>query len=341
MQNGILTTRASRFALCVDPQMQAVSWIKKREGKNLDGKVKTFNDHDFLKQLELAVQYGLPFLFENLDEYIDPVIDPVLEKNVTVNEITGAKTIMLGDKEVDWDENFTLYLCTKLPNPHYGPEISGKTMIINYAVTQQGLQEQLLNVTVRHERPDLEEERERLVLTMSDSKTLLKQLEDTLLRELASAQGNILDNAALIETLDNTKKKAVEIAENLAAAQVTAKELELTRVKYAPVAKRGSILFFVMSGSSVINSMYENSLNMFLTVFDTTLRTSKPDNVLDNRLRNVVEALTYDVYNFTCLGLFEKHKLALSFQITIKIEDGEGTYFPCITFRLPDRPDYY
>jgi|TARA_B110000977_G_scaffold201318_2_gene295327 dynein heavy chain len=341
VQNGILTTRASRFALCVDPQMQAVSWIKKREGKNLDGKVKTFNDHDFLKQLELAVQYGLPFLFENLDEYIDPVIDPVLEKNVTVNEITGAKTIMLGDKEVDWDENFTLYLCTKLPNPHYGPEISGKTMIINYAVTQQGLQEQLLNVTVRHERPDLEEERERLVLTMSDSKTLLKQLEDTLLRELASAQGNILDNAALIETLDNTKKKAVEIAENLAAAQVTAKELELTRVKYAPVAKRGSILFFVMSGLSVINSMYENSLNMFLTVFDTTLRTSKPDNVLDNRLRNVVEALTYDVYNFTCLGLFEKHKLALSFQITIKIEDGEGTYFPCITFRLPDRPDYY
>ena len=101
-------------------------------------------------------------------------------------------------------------------------------MIINYSVTQQGLQEQLLNVTVKHERPDLEEERERLVQEMSESKTLLKQLEDTLLRELATAQGNILDNAALIETLENTKKKAVEIAENLDAAQVTAKELETT-----------------------------------------------------------------------------------------------------------------
>lgn len=57
-----------------------MNWIRKREGKNLEGKVKTFNDADFLKQLEMAIQYGFPFLFENLDEYIDPVIDPVLEK---------------------------------------------------------------------------------------------------------------------------------------------------------------------------------------------------------------------------------------------------------------------
>ena len=45
--------------------------------------IKTFNDSDFLKQLELAIQYGQPFLFENVDEFIDPIIDPVLEKNFT------------------------------------------------------------------------------------------------------------------------------------------------------------------------------------------------------------------------------------------------------------------
>lgn len=46
--------------------------------------VKTFHDPDFLKQLELAIQYGFPFLFEGCDEYIDPVIDPVLERSLTV-----------------------------------------------------------------------------------------------------------------------------------------------------------------------------------------------------------------------------------------------------------------
>ena len=192
------------------------------------------------------MQYGLPFLFENVDEYIDPVIDPVLEKNFTIGA-GGRKLVKLGDKEVDWDDSFIVYLTSKLPNPHYGPDVSGKTMIINYSVTQQGLQEQLLNVTVAHERPDLEEQRETLVTEMSENKTLLKQLEDTLLKELSSAQGEILDNQELITTLENTKEKAVMIAEKLVKSKETSEEIDVVRQKYTPVAKRGAILFFVMS----------------------------------------------------------------------------------------------
>lgn len=189
VQNGILTMRSSRFPLCIDPQMQAVTWIKKKCGKELEGRVKTFNDSDFIKQLELAIQYGFPFLFENLDEYIDPVIDSVLEKNI---QGTTRKIVRLGDKEVEWDDNFRLFLTSKLANPHYTPEVAGKTMIINYSVTLQGLSEQLLNVTVRHERPDLEEQREQLVIEMSDNNAQLAKLEDTLLHELSNASGKVL-----------------------------------------------------------------------------------------------------------------------------------------------------
>ena len=68
---------------------------------------------------------------------------------------------------------------------------------------------------------------------------------------------------------------------------------------------------------------YEYSLGSFLTVFNLTLHTSKKDSMLEGRLRNVIEALTYDVYSYTCLGLFERHKLMFSFQMTIKILEGE------------------
>ena len=33
VQNGILVTRSARWPLCVDPQMQIVTWLKKKEEK--------------------------------------------------------------------------------------------------------------------------------------------------------------------------------------------------------------------------------------------------------------------------------------------------------------------
>lgn len=100
--------------------MQAVTWIKRTyEKENLT--VKSLNESDFMKHLELAIQFGNPFLFENIDEELDPMLDPVLEKNVIMEG--GAKLIKLGDKMVDWDENFRLFFTTKLANPHYSPEV--------------------------------------------------------------------------------------------------------------------------------------------------------------------------------------------------------------------------
>jgi len=186
VQNGMLTTKSSRFPLCIDPQQQAVTWIKRTyKGKNLT--VKTLTESDFMKHLELAIQFGNPFLFENIDEELDPMIDPILEKNVVKEG--GAQMIKLGDKMVDWDDNFRLFFTTKLANPHYSPEIMGKTMIINYGVTLDGLANQLLNVVVANERPDLEKAWADLVQEMGENAQLLVTLEDTLLRELSSSQG--------------------------------------------------------------------------------------------------------------------------------------------------------
>lgn len=62
--------------------------------------VVTFNDPDFLKQLELSIKYGFPILFKDVDEYIDPVIDNVLDKNIKgiQNEIM-RKIVIEGNKK--------------------------------------------------------------------------------------------------------------------------------------------------------------------------------------------------------------------------------------------------
>uniref|UniRef100_A0A674DLM6 Dynein axonemal heavy chain 10 n=1 Tax=Salmo trutta TaxID=8032 RepID=A0A674DLM6_SALTR len=321
VQNGILTTRASRFPMCIDPQQQALNWIKKKEEKfNL--KISSFNDPDFLKQLEMAIKYGFPFLFQDVDEYIDPVIDNVLEKNVKGAE--GRQVITLGDKEVDYDPNFKLYLNTKLSNPKYSPSVFGKAMVINYTVTLKGLEDQLLSVIVGFERKELEEQRERLIQETSENKKLLKDLEDSLLRELATSTGNMLDNVELVHTLEETKSKASEVFEKLKLAEKTSTDIDKLRDGYRPAAKRGAILFFVLAEMALVNSMYQYSLASYLEVFDFSLRKSLPDSILPKRLKNIMDTLTYNVYNYGCTGLFERHKLLFSFNLTIKIGQPEG-----------------
>ncbi|CAJ1068269.1 LOW QUALITY PROTEIN: dynein heavy chain 10%2C axonemal [Xyrichtys novacula] len=321
VQNGILTTRGSRFPMCIDPQQQALNWIKKKEENN-NLKISSFNDPDFLKHLEMAIKYGFPFLFQDVDEYIDPVIDNVLEKNVKGAE--GRQVIMLGDKEVNYDPNFKMYLNTKLANPRYSPSVFGKAMVINYTVTLKGLEDQLLSVIMGFEKKELEEQRDHLIQETSNNKKLLKNLGDSLLRELAMSTGNMLDNTELVYTLEETKSKSSEVFEKLKLAEKTSMDIDKLRDGYRPAAERGAILFFVLTEMALVNSMYQYSLASYLEVFDFSLRKSLPDSVLPRRLENIMNTLTYSVYNYGCTGLFERHKLLFSFNMTIKIEQAKG-----------------
>lgn len=321
VQNGILTTRASRFPFCIDPQQQALTWIKKRETNN-GLKVLSFNDADFLKHLELCVKFGTPVLFQDVDDYVDPVIGNLIEKNF--RRQAGGVFVLLGDKEIDVDEKFRMYMTTKIANPILDPSVYAKALVINYAVTVDGLEDQLLSVTVREERADLEEQREMLIEETSINKSLLSTLEDSLLRELATSTGNMLDNEELITTLENTKLKANEVMEKLNLAIETSKDIETTRNGYRPAAQRGAHLFFVLSDMAMVNAMYQFSLSAYVIVFKNALRKALPDVFLEKRLDNILETLTKNVYDYGCTGIFERHKLLFSFQMTTKLQQAEG-----------------
>jgi dynein heavy chain len=66
-------------------------------------------------------------------------------------------------------------------------------------------------VAVRNERSDLEEQAEKLLQETFGNKALLDELQNSLLKELSTATGNILDNPVLLETLERAKIKAVEV----------------------------------------------------------------------------------------------------------------------------------
>ena len=72
---------------------------------------------DFLRQLENAIQFGMPYLIEDIGEELDPAIEPVLARQII--KLGTREVIRLGDKELDWSHDFRMYLTTKYANPHY------------------------------------------------------------------------------------------------------------------------------------------------------------------------------------------------------------------------------
>lgn len=81
-----------------------------------------------------------------------------------------------------------LYLATKIANPHYRPEIAAQTTLVNFCVTEEGMEEQLLASVVDHERPDLQHAAAALVTQLAEYTITLTNLEDNLLSRLSNSQ---------------------------------------------------------------------------------------------------------------------------------------------------------
>lgn len=141
IENGIYATRALRWALMIDPQEQANRWIRNMEKAN-NLQVIKMTDSSMMRVLENAVRQGQPVLLEELDETIDPSLRPILQRETYKFE--GRIYLKLGDQTIDYDENFKLYMTTKLPNPHYLPEVCINVTLVNFLVTESGLEDQLL-----------------------------------------------------------------------------------------------------------------------------------------------------------------------------------------------------
>lgn len=80
-------------------------------------------------------------------------------------------------------------MSTELDNPHFLPSVYNFVTIINFTVTFQGLQDQLLSTVVSHEVPHLENQRAQLLESISLDAITLEELEDKTLTLLQKTEG--------------------------------------------------------------------------------------------------------------------------------------------------------
>lgn len=268
-ENGCILTSSERYSLMIDPQLQGITWIKEKE-KHHDLKIGRLTHMKKLIQvLEMAIEAGQPVLIENMEESIDAVLAPVYGR-ATIKRGRSVY-LQLGDKEIALSPDFKLYLHTKLSNPHYPPEIQAECCLINFTVTEAGLEDQLLSLVVRKERPDLAQQKEELIQQQNEFKIKLKQLERDLLHQLTTAEGDILENITLIENLEYSKKISIEIQEKVEIAKVTEANINEASEAYRPAASKGALVFFLMNELYKVHSFYKFSLDSFVIVVNRAI----------------------------------------------------------------------
>uniref|UniRef100_A0A7N8YQ50 Dynein, axonemal, heavy chain 9 n=1 Tax=Mastacembelus armatus TaxID=205130 RepID=A0A7N8YQ50_9TELE len=312
-ENATILTSCQRWPLMVDPQLQGIKWIKNKYGEDL--RVIRIGQRGYLDAIERALAAGDVVLIENLEETLDPVLGPLLGRET----IKKGRYIKIGDKECEYNPSFRLILHTKLASPHYQPELQAQCTLINFTVTRDGLEDQLLAAVVSMERPDLEQLKSDLTKQQNGFKITLKTLEDNLLSRLSTASGNFLGDTELVENLETTKRTAADIEVKVKEAKVTEAKINEAREHYRPAAVRASLLYFIMNDLNKIHPMYQFSLKAFSVVFQKAVLKAEPDETLKQRVSNLIDSITSSVFQYTTRGLFECDKLTYIAQLAFQI----------------------
>ncbi|KAK7812802.1 LOW QUALITY PROTEIN: hypothetical protein U0070_019828, partial [Myodes glareolus] len=305
VENAIVILQSRVCPFLIDPSSQATEWLKTHLQ---DSRLEVINQQDsnFITALELAVRFGKTLIIQEMDG-VEPVLYPLLRRDLVAQ---GPRyVVQIGDKIIDYNEDFRLFLSTRNPNPFIPPDAASIVTEVNFTTTRSGLRGQLLALTIQHEKPDLEEQKTKLLQQEEDKKIQLARLEESLLETLATSQGNILENKDLIESLNQTKASSALIQDSLKESYKLQIFLDQERDAYLPLAESASKMYFIISDLSKINNMYRFSLASFLRLFQRALLNKQDSENTEQRIQSLVSSLKHMVYEYICRCLFKADQL--------------------------------
>ena len=129
----------------------------------------------------------------------------------------------------------------------------------------------------------------------------------------------IVQNTALIESLENTKKTSIVIQQQQAIAKETEITINTLREIYRRVAAEGAMLYFLLIVLNNVNHMYQYSLESFQTFFFKAIEKTAAFEEEEHRVLALRESIRMTIYQWVSRGLFEKHKQIFRCQLTFRL----------------------
>ncbi|CAM9242548.1 unnamed protein product, partial [Chrysoparadoxa australica] len=328
MENAIILERFNRFPLIVDPGGQATSYLMNRYQDRKIAKT-SFLDSSFMKTLASAIRFGMPLLVQDV-ESIDPILNPLLNKEL---HKTGGRTLIrLGGEDIDFSPKFMIFLTTRNPAAQFTPDLCSRVTMVNFTVTPASLRSQALSNVLKAERPDVDRKRTQVMQLQGEQSVKLRQLEERLLDTISAVQGNILDDDTVIKALEDLKKEAGDVAQEVERTEEVMSEVMATSNLYEPIADACSRVYFAMAALSEIHFLYQFSLGCFLEVLDGVLSASPTTKGKDidpgDRLEFLRRQVFAAVAKRVARGLLHCDKLVFTLRLAQILLSGDASKEP-------------
>lgn len=233
--------------------------------------ITSFLDDSFIRVFEDAMRFGGHILIQNAESY-NPIIDSVLRKDIVQNG--GRKTIQFGNKSLDILSDFRMYLYTKVSLISVSSFIASRTTILNFSITGGNLENQILNISLEHARPEVYTKRNGCIALQSEYQVRLLGLRKQLLAILNEVSGTILDNDEVIESLEVLESESADIDKKMEEAETVMTAVENIRFQHADIAQHSRHIFENLIAISKLSVFYNFSLASFIDIFKKVLNSS-------------------------------------------------------------------
>ena len=324
MTNATILHQAGRVPVIMDPEGYAAPWFKKTG----DFLVTTVEEDEFRFKLNQCITGGTSIIIEGIDGFdTHPVIVSLLKRDVVMRSTGKGRRqvekphLLLGAAEepVSYNPNFAVYFTSAEENPVYSASFHSKVNVINFALTLEALETQLIDTLTNKDDPSVEVRRKELLAAESELHQELEELEDQILTQLSLAQGDILDEFEVLNQLSELTTMSKGVCVNVAVVEDEIKEVNLNRDRYRPVAERVSIVFFGLTKLAGISPMYCFGLRLFMSLF-VSHAFADVKLPFEERLEIMTRRVFLAVYKTVCRSLFAQHQLLFSFLLSYTLD---------------------
>ena len=289
-------------------------YILTRQGPNL------------FDSLVKGIRNGYCVIVERVGTVLDPVLITAIERDLQTSPDDGSSqkkylSLPPGGKLVECNPSFRLILQTLYKNP----DIHCDVQVINFSVTKKGFEDHLLEVVVNKVRPDIEEQMEEQLYNINHCCIMISELEEKLITDFGDMKEGSVDRP-LVEQLELIKSSVTELKLKVKNCTNVKQQIDEVRQQYLPVARRGSIMFFILSDLEKLQWLYQYSVDIFNVLFCKSLNQS-PYSSLTEEAELPISEVTRELSSIVTLtlckhvkrGLLDRHRFVFDMIVGISV----------------------